>query len=72
MIFSKIELRYGYHQVIIKYEDIFKTAFRTRYWHYEFVIMPFGLMNTPINFMCLMNSVLCKYLDKFVVVFIDA
>ena len=71
MIFSKIDLISKYHKVRIKDEDIFKTAFRTRYRHYEFVIMPFGLTNAPTTFMCIMNSVLSKYLDKFVVVFID-
>ena len=64
-------MRSRYHQVRIKDEDIFKTAFRTTYEHYEFLVMPFGLMNAPTSFMCLMNSVLSKYLDKFVVVFID-
>ena len=71
MIFSKIDLRYGYHQVRIKYEDIFKTVFRTRYGHHEFVVMPFGITSTPSYFMCLKNNVLSNYLDKFVVVFID-
>ena len=70
-VFLKFYLRYGYHQVWIKVEDIFKTTFRTRYGHYEFVVMPFGLTNSPIVFMCLMNNVMHKYLDKFVVVFID-
>ena len=63
-LFSKIYLRYGYHQVIIKDEDIFKIAFRIRDEHHEFVVMLFGLMNAPTYFMCLMNNVLSKYLDN--------
>ena len=63
-------MRLEYHQVRIKYEDIFKTTLRTGYGHYEFVVLPFGLKNAPTTFMHLMNSVLSKYLDKFIVVFI--
>ena len=70
-MFSKINLRLGYHHVHIKEEDIFKISFRTRYGHYEFVLVPFGLTNAPTTFMFFVNSVLCPYLDKFVIVFID-
>jgi hypothetical protein len=70
-IFSNIDLRPEYHQVLIRYEYIHKTTFRTRYGHYEFVVVSFGLTNAPIAFMCLMNNVLSKYLDKFVLVFFD-
>jgi hypothetical protein len=70
-VFSKIDLRSGYHQLWIKEDDVPKTAFKTRFGHYEFFVLPFGLTNAPRVFMSFMNGVFREYLDKFIQVFID-
>jgi hypothetical protein len=70
-VFSKIDMRSGYHELEFRELDIPKTAFRTRYGLYEYTVMSFGLTNAPSYFMYLMNKVFMDYLDKFVIMFID-
>src|SRR3954471_23994658 len=70
-VFSKMDLRLGYHQIKIRNEDIPKTSFTTRYGLYEYTFMSFGLTNAPATFSRLMNSIFMEYLDKFVVVYLD-
>jgi hypothetical protein len=70
-VFSKVDLRSGYHQIMIRLEDIPKTGFSTRYRLYEYLVILFGLTNAPAYFMYLMNSIFMLELDNFIVVFID-
>ena len=70
-MFSKIDMRFGYHHVRVKEEDISKTTFRTRYGHYEFTVMSFGLTNALTVFMDYINWIFRPYLDKFVATFIE-
>ena len=71
MVLSRIDLLWRYHELWIKEDDVPKTTFKTRFGHYKFTVLPFGLTNTPEVFMILMNGFFCEYLDKFVQVFID-
>ena len=70
-VYSKIDIRSSYHQLRVQENDVSKAAFRTRYSHYEFLVMPFGWTNAPTAFMDLMNRLFSPYLDKFVIIFID-
>lgn len=71
-VFSKIDLRFSYHQICVKLDDIPNTTSKTRYGHYEYIVMSFGVSNAPGVFMEYVNRIFHPYLDEFVVVFIDA
>ena len=70
-VFSKIDPRSRYHQILVKADDVQKTAFQSRCGHYEYVVIPFGVTNAPAMFMDYMNKIFISFLDKFVVVLLD-